>query len=79
MIVFPARRSVGLKAATASLRVEELSQVVFPIVSVCRLRAPRTVNRVATRASTAYPKAIWGNEKVLESWPEMRLGKAAPL
>ena len=28
-IVFPARRSVGLKAATATLRVEEQSQVLF--------------------------------------------------
>ena len=31
MIVFPARRSVGLKAVTASLRVEELSQLRFPV------------------------------------------------
>ena len=34
-----------------------------------------TVNRVATRASPPYPRAICGSEKVLESWPEMRLGK----
>jgi hypothetical protein len=34
MIVFPARRSVGLKAATASSRVEELSQVLFPVASL---------------------------------------------
>ena len=34
MIVFPGRRSVGLKAATASLRLEELSQVLFPIVAL---------------------------------------------
>jgi hypothetical protein len=39
MIVFPARRSVGLKAAAASSRVEELSQVLFPVASVCGLRA----------------------------------------
>ena len=79
MIVFPLARSVGLKAATASLRVEEQSQVLFPVASVCGLRAPRTVNRVATRASTPYPKAICGSEKVFESSPEMRLGKVTPL
>ena len=74
MIVVPARRSVALKAAAASSRVEKLSQVLFPVASVCGLRAPRTVNRVAPRASTPYPKAICGSEKVLESLPEMRLG-----
>src|SRR4029453_9044479 len=57
----------------------ELSQVLFPVVSVCGLRAPRTVNRVATTASPPYPSAICGSENALESWPEMRLGKAALL
>jgi hypothetical protein len=41
--------------------------------------AARTVNKVATTASPPYPKAICGSEKVFESSPEMRLGKAAPL
>ena len=79
MIVFPARRSVGLKAAAASSIVEELSQVLFPVASVRELGVLRTVNRVATRASTPYPKAICGSEKEFESSPEMRLGKVAPL
>jgi hypothetical protein len=74
-IVFPARSSVGLKAAAAS----SLSHVPFPVASVCGLRAPRTANRVATRASAPYPKAICGSEKVFESSPEMRLGKVTPL
>ena len=55
--------------------VDELSQVLFQVVSVCGVRAQRTVNRVAPRASTPYPKAICGSEKVFESSPEMRLGK----
>src|SRR5215813_1254714 len=47
----------------------ELSQVLFPVVSVCGLRAPRTVNRVATTASPPYPSTICGSENALESWP----------
>jgi hypothetical protein len=53
--------------------------LLFPVVSVCGLRAARTVNRVATMASPPYPRAICGSEKAFESWPEMRLRKAAPL
>src|SRR3954453_5838793 len=74
IIVFPARRSLLLKTAAVSSRVEELSQVLLPVASVCGLRAPRTVNRVAPRARTPYPMAICGSEKVLESLPETRLG-----
>src|SRR3954449_3092203 len=36
----------------------ELSQVLLPVVSVCGLRAPTTVNRVATAASPPYPSVI---------------------
>src|SRR5690348_15096012 len=57
----------------------ELSQLPFPVVSLCGLCAPRTVNRVATKASPPYPSAICGSENALESWPEMTLGKTAPL
>jgi hypothetical protein len=52
---------------------------LFPIASMCGLCAAMTVNRVATRASPAYPRAICGSEKVVESWPAMRAGIVAPL
>jgi hypothetical protein len=79
MILFPPICSVGSKVATPSSSVGVLSPAMFPVVSVCGLRAPMMVNRVATRASPPYPRAICGSEKVLESSPEMRLRKVAPL
>jgi hypothetical protein len=52
---------------------------LFPVMSVCGLRAARTVNRVATLASPPYPRAIYGSEKGIGKLTGDEAGKAAAL
>src|SRR4051794_36715065 len=68
----PRRRADQQRGMTVRLVRITHRAGLLPVASMCGLRAAMTVNRVATRASPPYPRAICGSEKVLESWPAMR-------
>jgi hypothetical protein len=49
------------------------------VVTVCGLRTATPVKALARSARAAYPNAMCGSERTLESWAEIRLGMVAPL